>query len=120
VELIRSEQYTWYRRKWPAMSSYIISTWELPWVMGMSAASIANFVVRGFVSFLESHKNIRSIRCSKNWSLILATRRISATSSTQLALMRWNCDWCKLKHARTCLYYDQVAWLPLSHAMKQF
>jgi len=23
--------------------------------------------------------------------------------------MRWNHNWCKLKHAQTCLYYDQVA-----------
>jgi len=25
---------------------------------------------------------------------------------------------CKLKHAQTCHYYDQVAWLPLNRAIK--
>jgi len=25
-----------------------------------------------------------------------------------------------LKHAQTCLYYEQVAWLPLSSAIKSF
>jgi hypothetical protein len=25
---------------------------------------------------------------------------------------------CKLKHAQTCLYYDQVAWLPFSREIK--
>jgi hypothetical protein len=34
--------------------------------------------------------------------------------------MRWNHNWCKLKHAQTCLYYDQVAWLPVSGAVKSF
>jgi hypothetical protein len=34
--------------------------------------------------------------------------------------MRLNRKWCKSKHAQTCLYYDQVAWLPLSRAMKSF
>jgi hypothetical protein len=32
--------------------------------------------------------------------------------------MRWNLYWCKLKHAQTCLYYDQVAWLPSNRAFK--
>jgi hypothetical protein len=27
---------------------------------------------------------------------------------------------CKLKHAQTCLYYDQVAWLPFSREIKSF
>jgi len=31
---------------------------------------------------------------------------ISATTSTQLALMHLDRNWCKLKHAQTCLYYD--------------
>jgi hypothetical protein len=38
--------------------------------------------------------------------------------TTQLMLMRCNRNWCKLKHAQTCIYYDQVAWLPLSRAIK--
>jgi hypothetical protein len=32
--------------------------------------------------------------------------------------MHWNCDWCKMKHVQTCLYYDQVVWLPLSCVIK--
>jgi len=39
---------------------------------------------------------------------------ISATISTQLAFMRSHRNMCKLKHAQTCLYYDQVAWFPLN------
>jgi len=42
------------------------------------------------------------------------------TTSTQLVLMRWNHNSCKLKHAQACFYYDQVIWLPLSHAMNSF
>jgi hypothetical protein len=34
--------------------------------------------------------------------------------------MRSNRNWCKLKLAKTCLYYDQVAWLPLSRAIKSY
>jgi len=45
---------------------------------------------------------------------------ISPTTSTQLALMCSNRNLCKLKHAHTCLYYDQVTWLRLSHAIKSF
>jgi len=41
-------------------------------------------------------------------------------SAPQLALMRSNRSWCKLKHAQICLYCDQVAWLPLSSAIKSF
>jgi uncharacterized protein YktB (UPF0637 family) len=36
------------------------------------------------------------------------TRHISATTPTQVALMSSGRDWRKLKHAQTCLYYDQV------------
>jgi hypothetical protein len=65
------------------------------------------------------------IHCSKNRSFIFMTRRrntrlISATTSTPLELVRLNRNWCKLKHAQTNLYYDQVAWLPLSSAIKSF
>jgi len=28
------------------------------------------------------------------------------TNSSQLT-MHWNCNWCKLEHAQTCLCYDQ-------------
>jgi len=63
--------------------------------------------------------------CTKNQSLISVmkcrnTCLTSATTSMQLALMHWNCNWCKVKHTQTCLYYNQVAWLPLSHATKSF
>jgi len=54
-------------------------------------------------------QNVMLIRFSKNRSLIFATRRrktrfISTATSTQPALMRWNRNWCNLKHAQTCLY----------------
>jgi hypothetical protein len=62
-----------------------------------------------FVSYLEISEHINAPR-----------RRNSATTSTQLALTSLNHTWCKLKHAQTCLYYDQVAWLPLRSAVKQF
>jgi hypothetical protein len=48
------------------------------------------------------------------------THIISAITSTQLALMRWNRNLCKLKHAHACIYYDQVACLPVSRANKSF
>jgi hypothetical protein len=84
------------------------------WVVGMSSVSIANFVVcfgdhTGSDNFIQ---NIMLIRCSKNRSLILATRRrkthvfiTSATTSTQLEFVRLNRNWCKEKHAQTCLYH---------------
>jgi len=34
--------------------------------------------------------------------------------------MSWNHNWCKLKHAQTCLYYDPDAWLYVSCAIKSF
>jgi hypothetical protein len=34
--------------------------------------------------------------------------------------MPLNGNWCKLKHAQTHLYYDQIAGLPLSRAIKLF
>jgi hypothetical protein len=45
VERIQSEQSPWYRRNWQVFSSFVISTCELPWVMGMSAVYVSNFVV---------------------------------------------------------------------------
>jgi hypothetical protein len=45
---------------------------------------------------------------------------ISTTTSTKLALMCWKRNWCMFKHAQTCLYYNQVTWLPLHHAIKLF
>jgi hypothetical protein len=45
VEWIQSEQYPWYWRKWWALSSFVILTCKLSWVMGMLAVSIANFVI---------------------------------------------------------------------------
>jgi hypothetical protein len=64
------------------------------------------------------------ICCSKNQSLVFCdetqkhTRLINATPSTKLALMRLNLKLRKLKYAQTHVYYDQVAWLPLSRAIK--
>jgi len=43
-----------------------------------------------------------------------------ATISTQLALMSLDRNLCKLKHAQTFLYYDQVAWIPLISPLKSF
>jgi hypothetical protein len=34
--------------------------------------------------------------------------------------MRLNRNWCKLKHAQVCRYYEQVTWLPLNSAIKLF
>jgi len=44
------------------------------------------------------------IRCSKSQLLIFVMRQrklrlISATASTQLALMHWSHNWCKFKHS---------------------
>jgi hypothetical protein len=63
------------------------------------------------------------IHCYKNGSLIFTVRCrnthiIISTPSTQLVLMQWNHNWCELKHSQTCLHYDAVVWLSLSHAMK--
>jgi hypothetical protein len=65
------------------------------------------------------------IRCSEKsiYSLLrrdVETCRIRATTSTQLPLMCWYRNWCKSKHAQTCLYYEQVAWLPLRRIIKSF
>jgi len=79
------------------MSSFVILTCELSWVMGMLAVSIANFVVC-FQDHIESTmihilpnfaQNLMLIQCSKNHSLIFVTRHrhlISAIPSTRLAL----------------------------------
>jgi hypothetical protein len=50
----------------------------------------------------------------------IETHLISWTTSTQLALMCWTLNCCKLKRAQTCLYYDHIAWLPLSCSIKPF
>jgi hypothetical protein len=42
---IQSKQYPWYQRKWWALSSFVILTCMLSYVMGMSAISIAYFVI---------------------------------------------------------------------------
>jgi hypothetical protein len=82
VKLIQSEQYPWYRRKWWASASFVISTYELSWVVEMSAVSFTNFVV-----------------CFWDNGVI------------PKALRYWNRNRCKLKPAQLCLYYDEVAWL---------
>jgi hypothetical protein len=84
--------------------------------------SISQVLLALFPNFTQ---NVMLLHCSKTRSLIFAARRrntrfLSAKTSTQLALMRWNLNWCKLKHARTCIYGYQVAWLPLSRAVKSF
>jgi hypothetical protein len=76
-------------------------------------------------SFLITHKNLMLIRRCKNRPHIFVTRCrnthvIGATTSTQLTLTRRNRDWCELKHAQTCLHYDQVTWLILSRERKSF
>jgi len=62
------------------------------------------------------------IHCFKNRSLIFPTRRRNtpALSASQLVSMHQNPNWCKLKHTQTCLHYRQVAWPPLSGAIKSF
>jgi hypothetical protein len=75
-----------------------------------------------FVNWRERPEHTSTHRCL---SFILATRcrntrLISATTFTQLALMCWNCNSCKLKHAQTRLYYDQVARLPSQRSVKSF
>jgi hypothetical protein len=73
-----------------ALSSFVISTCDLSWVVGMSAVPIANFVVcfgddveSTMFHFLPNFtQNLMSICCSKNLSLIFATRGRNA-----LALM---------------------------------
>jgi len=58
------------------------------------------------------------IRCSKFRSLILRRDVETHTSYQRHNFHTTNTDalksqnWCELKHAQTCLYYDQVAWLP--------
>jgi len=44
VEWIQSEQYPWYQKKWWALSKFVTSTCELPWVVGNSAVCTAKFV----------------------------------------------------------------------------
>jgi hypothetical protein len=121
VEWVQSEQYPWYRRKRWAFSS-VVSKCDLSW---FEEIFIAIFVVC-FRNHIESNKihlllnfakRILLIRCSTNRSLISAMRSrktqvlSSSTTSTQLVLMSSNCKWLKLKHVRTCLYYDQAAGL---------
>jgi hypothetical protein len=66
-----------------------------------------------FVALKTDHSFLRQ-------DVEILSRLISATISTPLASMRWNRNWCKLKHAQTCFYCDQVTWLPLSRAIKSF
>jgi hypothetical protein len=64
-----------------------------------------------FFAFFPNFIHNLMFRCSKNCSLIFATRRRNTRvlSATQLALlMHRNRNLRKLKHAQTCLYYDQV------------
>jgi len=82
----------------------------------MLAVSTANFII-SFQNHTESDifhlipnftQILLLIRCSKNPSLIIETKcknthLISATTSTQLVLIHWKCNWCKLKHAHTTL-----------------
>jgi len=100
------------------------------WVMGMSAVSIICFqdhtksILQGSPAlFLNFMLFLMFIPCSKDQSFISVTKHrsthlIGSTTFTRLAVMHWNCNWCKLKHTQTYLYYNQGAWLPLSHAIK--
>jgi hypothetical protein len=81
VEWIKSEQHSWYQRKWWALSSLVTSTCEVTWVMRMSAVSTADFIVcfRHHIESIVFHllPNFTQIfklnHCCKNRPLILAT-----------------------------------------------
>jgi hypothetical protein len=66
-----------------------------------------------FVNWLERSEHINA---PKNRN----THLISTTSLTQLMLIWWNHNWCKFKHAQTCLSYEQVTRLTSSHTIKSF
>jgi hypothetical protein len=74
-------------------------------------------------SFLISHKiNVDSL-LYKPIIFVIKCRNtcfISATTSTQVALMCINYNWWKLKHAQICLFCDQVTWFHLCCAIKLF
>jgi hypothetical protein len=98
------------------------NTWIFIVTLPRSSKSIAQFSHAFFYNFLQ---NLMLIRCSKTDHLFCDktwkhTRRINATTSTRLALICWSRNCCKLKHAQTCLYYDQLAWLPLICTVKLF
>jgi len=122
VEWIQSKQSPWYLRKWGALASIVISTFVLSWVMVILAVSItSSFAFRIILKvpcFIYSNnftQNLMLIHCFKNWSLIPLMRRrnthlTSATTSTQLALMGWNRNWCKLKqHRQVFLWSNHMA-----------
>jgi hypothetical protein len=118
------------------MSSFVISTCKFSltclwhsktlWLFhSFSPVSLTENCTSVICILPDFTQNLMLIHYSKNWSLNCNeaqkhTHHINATTSTQLVLMHWNHNWCKLKHAWTCFYYDQVAWLPLTHAIKSF
>jgi len=80
VGRIQREQYPWHRRKWWALSSFVISKCELSWVVGTFPLQTSSFT---FGITFKAPRSITSdnftqnsmlIRCSKNRSLIFATR----------------------------------------------
>jgi len=113
-----------------AVSSFVISTCELSWVVGMSAFSIGNFVVcfRNRTEstmfyqyqFFKKKKNCQLTRsietCIKALLFLFITqlcdetqkqtRLIKATTSERLSLMRWNLNWSKVKHEQTSLLWS--------------
>jgi len=72
------------------------------------------------LSQLHMKFTVHSLLWISTNSFFAERRLIGATSPRQLALIRWNRNWCKLKHAQTCPYDDQIAWLPWSRAIKSF
>jgi len=104
---IQSEQYPWYLRKRWAISSLVISTCELSWIVGMSAVPLQTsgsywkLHVSVFASWLErsnTHHHAGHSLCDETYK-----HRLLIKLHTLLALMRWNHNWCKLKHAQTWL-----------------
>jgi hypothetical protein len=89
-----------------------------PISLGEHCTSVTSILSHSFT------QNLMLIHCSKNQSLIFVTRNwntqclISPTTSIQLVLRCWNCNWCKFKHAQTWPNYNKVACIPLSHAVK--
>jgi hypothetical protein len=77
-----------------------------------------------FISSDNFTQNLMLSHCSKKSITYFCnetekhTQLINTTTSIALVLMHLNHNWCKLIHAETHLYYDQIAELPLSHKIK--
>jgi hypothetical protein len=107
VEWTESEGDPWYRRKWWEFSSFVISRWELPSVLGMSVVLLKTFsfpfgimskspcfvFTNNFWHFfwqlatkIRTHIKTRSPILRRD----VETHLISSTTPIKLALMRWN------------------------------